>query len=147
MWTRSSIKIPRRVADPRGRGLLDTSVVVELERVRRASLPAEFAISAVTLAELAAGPHATRDSEERARRQLRLQWAEAQGEPVPIDTQVARAYGRIFERLAARGRKVRGRRGFDLFIAATALALGLPLYTRNAADFAGLDELIDIVPV
>ncbi|HEX9583366.1 MAG TPA: VapC toxin family PIN domain ribonuclease, partial [Gammaproteobacteria bacterium] len=64
------------MAEPR-RGLLDTSVVIDLDRVDPASLPDEAAIAAITLAELAAGPHATRDTNERARRQDRLQWAAA----------------------------------------------------------------------
>ena len=52
----------------------------------------EIAISAVTLAELAAGPHAAVDPEERARRQDRLQRAEATFEALPVDAAVARAY-------------------------------------------------------
>jgi predicted nucleic acid-binding protein len=32
-------------------------------------------------------------------------------------------------------------------IAATAIAEGLPLYTTDPADFAGLDNLVTIVPV
>jgi hypothetical protein len=51
------------------RGIVDTSVVIELERIDPNHLPVELALSAVTLAELAAGPHATADPEERARRQ------------------------------------------------------------------------------
>ena len=115
----------------RGRGLLDTSVVIDLERIDPSSLPAEVAVSALTLAELAAGPHATTDPEERARRQDRLQRAEATFSPLPFDAKAARAYGRIYAAVAAQGRKARGRRAVDLLIAATALAEGLPLYTRN----------------
>ena len=59
------------------RGLLDTSVVVDHDLIDPALLPDESAIAAVTLAELAAGPHATKDEHERARRQDRLQWAAA----------------------------------------------------------------------
>ena len=134
--------------EPRhARGLIDTSVVIDLERIDPISLPSELAISAVTLAELAAGPHATADPGERARRQDRLQRTEATFEPLPLDGAVARAYGRVYAALAAAGRKARGRRAFDLLIAATALAAGLPLYTRNPDDFQELHGLIDVVAV
>lgn len=126
------------------RGLVDTSVIIDLDTVDPARLPRELSISAITLAELAAGPHATTDSDERARRQDRLQRTEATFEPLPVDGNVARAYGRVY---AASGRKARGRRATDLLIAATALAADLPLYTRNPADFAGLSELLDIVAI
>lgn len=129
---------------PGTRGLLDTSVVMDLERVDTASLPAEVAVSALTMAELAAGPHATADPGERARRQERLQRAEAIFAPLPFDASAARAYGRICAAVAAGGRKARGRRAIDLLIAATALAEGLPLYTRNPDDFRGLGELLDV---
>jgi predicted nucleic acid-binding protein len=99
------------------------------------------------MAELAAGPHATADPAERARRQDRLQRAEATFEPLPLDANVARAYGRVYAAVAASGRKARGRRAADLFIAATAVAAGLPLYTRNPGDFAGLADLLDIITV
>jgi predicted nucleic acid-binding protein len=136
------------VAEPRHRrGVVDTSVVIDLERIDPARLPSELAISAVTLAELAAGPHATADTEERARRQDRLQRTEATFEPLPVDGAVARAYGRVYATVAAAGRKTRGRRAFDLVIAATALAAGLPLYTRNPADFDDLGGLVEVVAV
>lgn len=104
-------------------------------------------MSAVTLAELAAGPHATADRAERARRQDRLQRAEATFEPVPVDGAVARAYGRVYAAVAAAGRRTRGRRALDLLIAATALAAELPLYTRNPNDFEELDSLLQVVAV
>ena len=87
------------------------------------------------------------DSAERARRQDRLQRAEATFEPLPVDGDVARAYGRVYAAVASAGREARGRRAIDLFIAATAVAANVPLYTRNPADFAGLDHLLDIVTV
>jgi predicted nucleic acid-binding protein len=136
------------VGEPRHeRGLIDTSVVIDLERVDRTVLPAELAISAVSLTELAAGPHATADPLERARRQDVLQRAEATFEPIPLDGSVARAYGRIYAAVRVLGRDARGRRAFDLLIAATALTLALPLYTRIPDDFCGLDQLIDVVAV
>ncbi|MFA5787771.1 MAG: PIN domain-containing protein [Actinomycetota bacterium] len=122
-------------------------MVIDMESIDPNHLPVELAVSAVTLAELAAGPHATTDGAERARRQDRLQRAEATFEPLPVDGGVARAYGRVCATVFAAGRKARGRRALDLLIAATALAAGLPLYTRNADDFSELDGLLEIVTV
>ncbi|MEA2127469.1 MAG: hypothetical protein QOJ85_360 [Solirubrobacteraceae bacterium] len=148
MWMRWSTRIPRRVLEPRRpRGIIDTSVVIDLERIDPAELPTELAVSAVTLAELAAGPHATPDPLERARRQDRLQRAEATFDPLPFDIAAARAYGRIYAAVMASGRKARGRRALDLLIAATALARDLPLYTRNPDDFVSLDEMLHVVAV
>jgi predicted nucleic acid-binding protein len=136
------------VADARRpRGLVDTSVLIDLERLDPAQLPLELAISAISMAELAAGPHATADPAERARRQERLQRAEATFEALPVDAAVARAFGRVYAAIHSAGRKARGRRAMDLLIAATAIAAGLPLYTRNPHDFANLGELLDIVAV
>jgi predicted nucleic acid-binding protein len=129
------------------RGLIDTSVVIDLDRINPGELPGEVALSAVTLAELAAGPHAASDPAERARRQDRLQRAESTFGALPVDAEVARAYGRIYAAVSAAGRKARGRRAFDLLIAATALAVGLPLYTRNPDDFEGTGSLIEVVPL
>ena len=123
------------------RGVLDTSVVIDHDAIDGALLPDETAIAAVTLAELAAGPHATSDGAERARRQDRLHWAASHWDPLPFDAEAARAYGRIYAALRTRGRTGR-RRVADLLIAATAVANGLPLYTRNPADFAGLAPLV-----
>ena len=129
------------------RGLLDTSVIIVLEKLDPSQLPVEAAVSAVTMAELAAGPHAAADAEERARRQDRLQRAEAAFDPLPFDGDAARAYGRIFAAVAAAGRKARGARAVDLLIAAAALGAGLPLYTRNGDDFRALDGLVDVIEV
>jgi predicted nucleic acid-binding protein len=120
---------------PVAQGLLDTSVVIALEHVPPGSLPLEPAVAAVTLAELAAGPHATDDPEERARRQDRLQRIEALLDPLPFDAAAARAYGLVYAATRARERKPRGARAVDLLIAATALANDLPLFTRNPDDF------------
>jgi len=136
------------VADPRHqRGLLDTSVIVDLDTIDALNLPNEVAVAAMTLAELAAGPHATDDPQERARRQDRLQRTEAAFAPLPFDANAARAYGRIYAAVITGGRKARGARAVDLMIAAVACAEGLPLYTRNPADFALLEGLVTVVAV
>ncbi|MDH3731018.1 MAG: type II toxin-antitoxin system VapC family toxin [Acidimicrobiia bacterium] len=129
------------------RGLLDTSVVIDLETIPAASLPIEVAISAITLAELAAGPHATDDPTERSRRQDRLQRTEATFDPLPFDADAARAYGRVFSAVINAGRVPRGARAVDLLIAATAVAASLPLYTRNPGDFQSIDNLIEVITV
>jgi predicted nucleic acid-binding protein len=127
------------------RGLIDTSVVVDLEKVDPARLPADLAISALTLAEVACGPHATTDEVERARRQSHLQQVEASFESLPFDSICGRAFGQVYAAVACIGRKARGPRKVDLMIAATALANQLPLYTFNATDLRGLEDLIEIV--
>ena len=140
---RSSINQP--MPEP-SRGVLDTSVVIDHDLVDIALLPDESAITAITLAELAAGPHATDDDQERARRQDRLQWAAATWDPLAFYADAARAFARVFSATKAMGRSSRTRLA-DLLIAATAAANGLPLYTRNPNDFAGLDHLLDVVAV
>lgn len=129
------------------RGLIDTSVLIDLGRIDPESLPVELAISAVSLAELAAGPHATDDPEERARRQDRLQRAEATFDPIPFDDESARAYGRFYAAAVAAGRKARGARAVDLLVAATSVARALPLFTRNPDDFRSLAPLLEVVAV
>jgi predicted nucleic acid-binding protein len=143
-----STRIPSLVHEDRHhRGLLDTSVVVDLQLLQREQLPLEPSISAVTLAELAAGPHAAADAGERARRQDVLQRVEASFEPLPLDRSVARAYGRLYGTVFASGRRARGRHALDLLIAATALANSLPLYTRNPGDVEPIGSLVDVVVV
>ena len=129
------------------RGLLDTSVVIALDHLAPNDLPDALAIATITLAELAAGPHATDDPAERARRQQRLQLAEATFDPLPFDAACARAYGLVYAQTLTAGGKARGSRAVDLLIAATALANELPLYTANVADFAVLGSLLEITAV
>jgi predicted nucleic acid-binding protein len=129
----------------RARGLVDTSVLIDPPP--ESALPEEASVSAITLAELVAGVHAARDSNERAVRQDRLQRVQATLEALPFDTDAALAYGRVFAAITGGGRKARGKRAIDLLIAATALSVGLPLYTRNVDDFSGLDGVVDIVEV
>lgn len=79
--------------------------------------------------------------------QDRLQRTEATFEPLPVDANVARAFGRIYASVTVSGRKARGRRAMDLLTAATALAGQVPLYTRNLREFDGLGDLVEVVPL
>jgi predicted nucleic acid-binding protein len=135
--------------------LLDTNILVLRHWIDPAELPDEMAISAITLAELSAGPHQIRpnseqdlydEHEERARRTEALQRAENEFDPVPFGAEAARVYGRVTAVVVGAGRKPR-RRIADLMIAATAIAEDLPLFTTNPGDYTGLEKLIRIVPV
>jgi predicted nucleic acid-binding protein len=127
------------------RGLLDTSVIIAREEdagVENA-LPEEVAISMATLAELHYGVLVAKDDVTRQLRLRRLGIIESTIQPIPIDAPVARAFAAVAHAVKSAGRQPRAR-VMDLWIAATALALRLPLYTRNPEDFAGLEELIEI---
>ena len=136
-------------------GMLDTNIVILRKWVDASELPDEMAISAITLAELSAGPHEVRGNDEqdtydehaeRARRLEILQRAESEFEPVPFDAEAARLFGRVTAAVIATGRKPRHRVA-DLMIAATAIAEGLPLFTTNPGDFAGLERLVGVIAV
>ena len=136
-------------------GMLDTNILIMRRWVDPAELPDEMAISAITLAELSAGPHLVRpegeqaayhEHAERARRLDVLQRAENEFDPIPFDSEAARAFGQVTAAVVAAGRTPR-RRTADLMIAATAIAVGLPLFTTNPGDFAGLAGLLTVTPV
>jgi predicted nucleic acid-binding protein len=121
--------------------------VIEITSVAEEALPIASAIAALTLAELTSGPLSTTDPVRRAQRLERLQWAESKFEAIPFDTAAAHAYGRIYSAVLTTKRRRSGARAVDLLIAATALSRGLPLYTRNPADFASLAPLMEVVAV
>ena len=128
------------------RGVLDTSTLVSLPRIDDPeSLPVEPLVTTITLAELSVGPLVATSEEERVARQAHLQQAEADFDPLPFDSSAARAFGRVAASLRRAGRKPAAR-AYDALIAATALAHGLPVYTCNPDDFAGIDGL-DVVSV
>lgn len=123
------------------RGLLDTSTVILLGRLSPSVLlPQEALISAITLAELSAGPLVAGTDEVRAARQAHLQQAEADFDPIPFDAQCARTFGRVAASLRSSGRKPAAR-AYDALIAAVAIANDLPLFTCNPSDFIGIPEL------
>jgi predicted nucleic acid-binding protein len=121
------------------RVLLDTSILIGVTD------PGELegAISAASLAELHYGSLVAADSDERARRAQRLGVIEATFEPIPIDSRVAREWGRLAAAVAERGGRPR-RRAIDLAIAATANVHEVPLLTADTADLAIIDDLVQI---
>lgn len=127
-------------------GLLDTNILILRRQIDHSRLPDTMSISAVTLAELSAGPHHTNDPAERARRLDVLQRAESEFDPLPFDAEAARGFGRVVAAVLAAGRKPRARIA-DLMIAGVAIGNQLPLYTTNPDDFVGLDTLVTVVSV
>jgi toxin FitB len=128
---------------PTQRAILDTSVVIA-DPV--APIPGDLAISAITLAELNFGVLVAKSAEVRAERLRRLSLLQQRFDALPVDEAVAISYGRLASAVVDAGRQPR-RQAMDLLIAATAHAHGATLYTRNPADFTGVDTLVDIVEV
>jgi hypothetical protein len=127
-------------------GLLDTSTLILLGRIQDPNvLPEEPLISTITLAELSVGPLLADTDSEREARQVHLQQAEADFDPLPFDAEAARAFGRVAASLHRAGRKTSAR-AYDALIASIAVSRGLPIYTCNPDDFAGIDSL-DVVAV
>jgi tRNA(fMet)-specific endonuclease VapC len=125
--------------------LIDTSVLIDAER-RRTSLEAvageeDRAISVVTASELLHGVHRATDARLRMRRHAWVESVLARLQPIPLTMHVARAHAEIWARLEAAGALIGAH---DLWIAATALAHGMPVATVNAPHFErvpGLDVL------
>jgi predicted nucleic acid-binding protein len=121
------------------RALADTTIFIAQESGRPLqvdSLPDEIGVSVITIGELRAGVLAAADVETRDRRLATLTQALAL-EPIPIDGGVAEAWGRL--RLLLRDSQQRMAVN-DSWIAATALALGVPVATQDAdyVDVPGL---------
>jgi toxin FitB len=125
------------------RAVLDTSVVIATDI---APLEGELAISAITLAELHFGVLVATQRKVRAERLRRLLVLQRTFDALPVDEAVAASYGQVAAAVVDAGRQPRAR-SMDLLIAATAHAHSARLYTRNADDFDGLDDLIDVVTV
>lgn len=126
-------------------GILDTSILIDRERIESTELPDEQLITTITLAELSTGPLVASTEEERARRQLRLQRAETDFDPLQFDASAALMFGQVSASLRRAGRKAKART-FDALIAAIALANGLPVFTCNPDDFEHIDGL-RVIPV
>jgi predicted nucleic acid-binding protein len=127
------------------RAILDTSILIaqEEDAAVEAAIPSEAAISVVTLAELHYGVLAAKTDIVKQIRLRRLGVIEATFQPIPIDATVARAYAAVAQAVKLAGGAPRAR-VMDLWIAATALAENVPVFTRNREDFKTLEQLIDV---
>jgi predicted nucleic acid-binding protein len=123
------------------RGILDTSVLIAEDVV---PLPGELAISIVSIAELQFGVLVAKTPEAQALRLARLSAVQRRFDPLPVDEAVADSYARLAAAVVRAGRQPRART-MDLLIAATSLAHSAVVYTRNPGDFAGLDDLVEVV--
>jgi len=126
------------------RGLADTSVFIAREARRPIdieAMPDRLAVSVITIGELRAGVLAATDTNTRDRR-LDTLTAALSLEPIPIDVEVASAWARL--RLALRDADLRMPVN-DSWIAATAMALGVPVVTQDD-DFPSLAAL-DVINV
>jgi predicted nucleic acid-binding protein len=131
---------------PNRRGLLDTNIVIHWPGLGLDALPAEAAITTITIAELSAGVHAASTGPERAARLELLQRVESTFEPFAFDIAAARAYGRIVAAVSQVGRSPRSRVA-DQMIAAIAVANGLPLYTTDTSDYLGMHDVVSVIAV
>jgi predicted nucleic acid-binding protein len=127
------------------RALLDTSVVIDYPVNSVEAHTATAAVSTITLAELAYGLH-TSDPLVNAARERRYHWISNTFAPIAFDGDAARMYGALCASARNAGRDPKPRR-FDLFIAAVAVALDIPLITRNASDFVGIHDALTVVAV
>ena len=122
------------------RGLLDTSFLVAFERREPPrEAPGLGAVSAITLAELAAGVQLAGSATTRRRRQATLSLAH-RFDPLPFDDRCAVAFGEIARAVRSAGGRVRQ---FDAAIAATAMANDLPVFTQDVDDFGLMDRVVD----
>lgn len=119
--------------------LLDTSVIVG--GTHPGAHP--WTISVATLAELHLGVLGAQDGGVRRQRLRRLATIEASVAPLAFDAEVARTWAELADVVRLQGRSHRAR-SLDLVIAATARVHGIPLYTTDRSDFAGLEGHVDI---
>lgn len=121
--------------------LIDTDVLVDHERggeqVDDVFGGEECAISVITVSELLHGVHRARGA-RRTRRRAFVEHVLSDFKPIPITEPVARVHAEVWADLAGRGVTVGAH---DLWIAATALAHGLGVATRNAQDFRRIPGL------
>jgi hypothetical protein len=118
------------------RGLADTSMFIARESGRLiapAGLPERIAVSVITIGELRAGVLAATDIATRDRRLATLTQALSL-DPLPVDDRVADSWARLRVELRDRGQRMPVN---DSWIAATAIALAIPIVTQD-------DEYLDL---
>lgn len=125
--------------------LIDSSVLIAAERGRldlkarlSESPTEEFKIAAITAAELLHGLHRAATAPQRANRELVVEHLLATLPTLPYDLVVARVHARVWAELAARGVNVGAH---DLIIAATAVANGCAVATRDVRSFPKIPGL------
>jgi hypothetical protein len=133
--------MPRRHA-----GVIDTCTFIDLADIDPLKLPAVAEITAVTLAELHQGVAMAKEPTTRAARAEKLAAAVIDFDPLPFDRDAASRYGTLVALTVAYGRDPKPRR-LDLMIAAIASTQGMPLFTRNAKDFGGLESALTVIAV
>jgi predicted nucleic acid-binding protein len=118
--------------------LIDTSVLIgwENERFDQDKMPETVSVSVVTVAELRLGVLTATTLEAKSRRMATLRLAESL-EPLPVDDHVADAWAVLMAGLRAAGRRAPVN---DSWIAATAIARGLPVATQDD-DYDGMPGL------
>ena len=121
---------------------LDTSLPIATDVE---PLEGELAISAASLALLHFGVLVTVEPAMRAERLRRPPLLQRTFDALPLDDDVATSYGQLAAAVVAGGRQPNAR-VMDILIAATAHTHAARLYTQNASDLAGLDNLVKIVP-
>lgn len=121
------------------RGLADTSVFIARESGRplqESLFPDELAVSIITIGELRAGVLAASDVKIRDRRLATLTVVMSL-DPVAVDDDVAAEWARLRVLLRDSGQRMPVN---DSWIAATAMALAVPIITQDD-DYINLAEL------
>jgi toxin FitB len=134
------------VAERHASGVLDTCTYIDLAVLGPEVLPAIPEITAITMAELHQGVAMANDAATRAARSEIVGSAIVSFDPLPFDAEAATRYGSLVALTLEANRNPRPRRR-NLMVAAIASVRGLPLYTRNAADFVGLADMVEVVAV
>ena len=129
------------------RVLLDTNLLIQPPRVDLLTDPENTVLltSALCLAELQEGEFSPNSA---TRLQAPIDYANAKaalGDGLPFDDHAAMVYRAVCQATAVVGRELVRHRRIDLMIAATAIAQGCTLATRNTDDFRGLEPLLDVI--